>query len=265
MSQPMADVVVQLHKTLPFPMEINRMIYSYIFSKVYILVWNNFTAPSMHAKSLNILQVSSTLYNEAFDVLYNGSTFKFDIEEYVPVREDVFKAKVQSGKKVLLDVHCFPNEWTDYPSLTAKVNRYINALVLSPQAHHLQLSVNKFAISRIADWKTFNLFGRFEVVEIHALLQAYGFARLTPKAIASDQATSDTRGQEAMAALVKRMEQRYGPVKVCQRKLEGRPPRGIATESDYWVIARAEPKMKGFNPRFAKGLEKFNIRQLKIQ
>lgn len=75
------------------------------------------------------------------------------------------------------------------------------------------------------------------MVEIHALLQTYGFARLTPKAIASDKATSDTRGQEAMAELVSRMELRYGPVKVCQRKLKGWPPSGIATDSDYWLIA----------------------------
>lgn len=251
-----------LHRTLPFPIEINRMIYRHIFSQTYAVFWSaNFPR---HAESLNILRVSSTVYKEAFDVLYNGSTFKFNIELPIMVKEDVFNAKVQSGKKVCLDVHCFPNEWTNFPGFTGRVNRYINALVHSPQAHHLQLSVNKFAISRITTWKTFDLFGKFETVEIHALIQTYGFARLTPIAIASDKATSETRGQEAMAELVKRMESRYGPVKVCQRKLEGRPLRGIATDSDYWLIAKAEPKMKGFNPNFAMGLEKFNFRQVKI-
>lgn len=125
----------RLHKTLPFPIEINRMIYNHIFSQTYVVFWSaNF---SSHAESLNILRVSSTVYNKAFDVLYNGSTFKFNIELPIMVQEDVFNAKVQSGKKVCLDVHCFPNEWAVFPGYTGRVNRYINALVHSPQAHHL--------------------------------------------------------------------------------------------------------------------------------
>ena len=265
MSQPAAaaDTVLHRHKTLPFPIEINRMIYNNIFGKAYWVIWT--LNSGRRAESLNILQVSSTVYKEAFHVLYNDSTFKFDIEDSTPVSEEVFNAKVQSGKRVRLDVHCFPNETTQYPGLTKRVNRYIKALICSPQPHHLQLSVNKFAISRTSDWKTFRLFGRFEVIEIHALLQTYGFARLTPMAIAIDKATSETRGQEAMAELVERMGRKFGPVKVCQKKLEGRPPRGIATDSDYWLIAKAEPKMKGFNPHFARGLEKFIIRQAKMQ
>lgn len=269
-SQPAGDVVVELHKTLPFPIEINRMIYSHVFSQIYGVIWDwnqnlQLTNHPRRAKSLNILQVSSTVYKEAFEVLYNGSAFKFDIKESLGPQKDIFNAKVQSGKKACLDVHCFPNEQTRYPDLTARVNRYINALVSSPRAHHLQLNVNKFAISRIAKWNTFDLLGKFEVVEIHALIQTHGFVRLTPIAIANNEATSEARAKEAMAELAMRLESRYGPVKLSARKVEGRPRHGIATDSDYWLIAKAQPKMRGFNPNFARGLERFNIRQAKAR
>lgn len=65
-------------KTLPFPPEIRLKFFANIFDQPYKIIWRP-SESIIYPDDLNILQVSSTVYQEAYEALCETATFKFDI------------------------------------------------------------------------------------------------------------------------------------------------------------------------------------------
>ena len=139
------------HKTLPFPAEIRRNIFGYLLHRSFNIVWLH-RASNGYPGSLNILQVSSMVYQEAYDVLYDTATFKFDVQFGLSLRlvnGKSVKEIIPRIKHAMVISHLFPRS-RYYRQAIKSTNKLICAVAQNGRLRSLELTMNEPGLERLA-------------------------------------------------------------------------------------------------------------------
>ena len=204
-----------LRQTLPFPPEIRLKIFGNVFDRPYKIAWRPSKSKPFR-KRLNILQVSSTVYQEAYEILYDTATFKFDICDTFTYgsllenahREIVTKitTRIRHARVILgrLNEHS-----ARYQQAVKSTNELVRALRLNTRLRSLELVMNEDGLERLMGMETLQFLDL--AVPIKIQVRGPSFYEIpTPGFLEHQRAHFDTRWR----IFLREFEASNGPIEV---------------------------------------------------
>lgn len=142
-------------RTLPFPAEIRRQVFGYLFHRSFNIFWR-IGQPKSYPDSLNILQVSSTVYQEAYEVLCDTATFRFDIYDNIKYG---FSLRIVNGESVtkiiprikharVIFSHLYPDSGY-YRQAIKSINELVCAVAQNDRLRSLELVMNEHGLEKL--------------------------------------------------------------------------------------------------------------------